>query len=798
MTPWQRFLPIVLAITACTEPPSERPASCGNGVLDDTEACEGREGCAPDELCSNTCACEPFPQPPASSQTLIREALEAGTIDYHTSLLYRLWALFQAPELPEAYEGAGSIGEDNGVFFELAAERASLPAEIEAAVAPYLVRPTDPTSLWSQIPGRSAVWSAGCAPNAEGLPDWRVHDTTHFAVWSCGGGVEGTDLHAARRVVAGTVFEEAWDAMIGSGDLRAPRPDEYPTADEEDTRIDVYLLELNQCRSHSDGCQPIAGNPLGLARSVVPCDDTIGGVETSSGYVELDVSRVPEVMSGVDAASKVRNTAAHELFHLVEFGLNLEAQGTGCAGGPIKSWLTEASAEWASHSYFPKSDPRRRTSWFARFQGSRIDTMFGLQALHDYHPYDAFLYPWFVTEEDVLTRDVMLDLWMGSRFVHTPEQLDDRFDRRYPFVVHFRDFTVTNFNRDLPGNPLDNIHELSDEALPFDAAPYRSRIVAPDSRFDATPLTLPHSLLIAPLAMQTEHFVLEPATRWFRYDATGVDGARHLNLDLLVKIDGQWSRRRLGAPVFAICREHPSDDVEEMYLIFSNAGHHVGDAIADRAEIRKGPDCPGGWDGEIRVETTYEEHAVWSDAAGATANTRLDLDTQTWSIVGTRRETPPGYPKGFELETIDTHWSGTFAKHAEYRFVQPGCGESVTTESGTDSGSGQTSFSVAPLADGRYALAVAEMPESYDVDIAQEYSQCAGGSGSSTVTQSIAENAGTLLVVPEIAQLTPVSEEEPGVFAGSTVYQRDVQPIQGGESVYEVKVSWSLRRTETE
>lgn len=38
--------------------------------------------------------------------------------------------------------------------------------------------------------------------------------------------------------------------------------------------------------------------------------------------------------------------------------------------------------------------------------------------------------------------------------------------------------------------------------------------------------------------------------------------------------------------------------------------------------------------------------------------------------------------------------------------------------------------------------------------------------------------------------------DEPGVFSGSTVFQRVVQPLQGGESIYEVKVSWSLRRTE--
>ena len=54
--------------------------------------------------------------PPPSSEELIRKALDAGKIDYSTSLLYRAYALFGGDGLPGEYRG--TVDEDNGLIEE--------------------------------------------------------------------------------------------------------------------------------------------------------------------------------------------------------------------------------------------------------------------------------------------------------------------------------------------------------------------------------------------------------------------------------------------------------------------------------------------------------------------------------------------------------------------------------------------------------------------------------------------------------------------------------------------------------
>jgi hypothetical protein len=57
-------------------------------------------------------------------------------IDYPASLLYRAWALYPAPEVPEAYDGAGTVGEDDEHLLEVSHARGSLPETIEIQIAP--------------------------------------------------------------------------------------------------------------------------------------------------------------------------------------------------------------------------------------------------------------------------------------------------------------------------------------------------------------------------------------------------------------------------------------------------------------------------------------------------------------------------------------------------------------------------------------------------------------------------------------------------------------------------------------
>src|SRR5215208_2761369 len=83
-----------------------------------------------------------------SAQSLIGEKLQNGEIDYETSLVYRAYAFFDDPRLPNDLTGAGSVGEDNAFFGEVRYNWANFSPETQKLLTPFIVRPTDSRSIY--------------------------------------------------------------------------------------------------------------------------------------------------------------------------------------------------------------------------------------------------------------------------------------------------------------------------------------------------------------------------------------------------------------------------------------------------------------------------------------------------------------------------------------------------------------------------------------------------------------------------------------------------------------------------
>ena len=200
-----------------------------------------------------------------TSQGLIADALAAGTIDFPTSLLYRAYALFGDSRLPPAYDGELWQGEDEALFLEASRAWGGLAPEVRDALEPFMVRPTDPKSIYySPAPATLAARAAGgtsladlkCpyAPNADS-PDWRATKMTHFVVWSCGGGDLSQDPDADLRTIVGGVAEQAWDAI--TPETTVPRPDNFASGPTPQDLIDVYILQGADCHDRQGVCAPL-------------------------------------------------------------------------------------------------------------------------------------------------------------------------------------------------------------------------------------------------------------------------------------------------------------------------------------------------------------------------------------------------------------------------------------------------------------------------------------------------------------------------------------------------------------
>jgi len=747
--------------------------------------------------------------PPSTSQSLIAEALARGDIDYPTSLTYRAWALFADSRLPPEYDGEAWQGEDTALFLDVSRAWSGLEAATQAALQPFLLRPTEEGSYYhpGAPPAGVAAAAAGtedeaveCPFPAQGdRPDWRSTPTTHFVVWSCGYGEAG-DVDADKRVVAAAVAEEVWDAMVP--ETGPPKPDSFPSFP-LDARIDIYLVKPHLCKRRQDSCAPIpldeqSTKPvLAAVATAPPCGPGSGGALTSSGYMILDRERVA-------AAPPVgpwpfRYTFAHEFFHLIENARNLQAQGGTCQGDApqenVTSWLVEASAEWAAWAYFPDDGPDERAELFRRFQ--QRPASISLRSLLGLHPYQAFLYPFFVQQEKNESRTAFLDLWKDSGAVRNARQLDDRLDAILPFADHFRDFAVRNVDTtaaELPGDPLPlaERHQAQDPAIPENVKPI---ILEPAVTLDDAPAEVQRAASMQALTAQYERYTVGDGVRHVKVDLQELVNSGFVQIDVLANVAGTWERRRVPGLVFEFCRDDPGDDIGEFYVILSHHDRRQDLQASGTYRVRTRSTCPSGWSGSIRYLLTQDEHSVEDVVSGTEFDDEHEREEQVWTIVST---TPAGEPP--ELDQLEFAWRGRYDQLDTWSksLTDPCLGQTIRTRSESSGvGSATDRLEMRPEDGGRYRpTPLIDVPLPQIVGIrSSSFQNCNGLGGDHTEPLGVRPDqfAGVIIGSPDLAILEP-DPNDPIRFHGSSVWCDIQEPRPGGFYRLTATVSWDLRR----
>ncbi|MES1204838.1 MAG: hypothetical protein ABUS79_02770 [Pseudomonadota bacterium] len=786
---------------------------CGNGVRDDGEACEGFDGCGPGLRCTEACACAPAPAEPTTSQGLIAAALAKGTFDYPTSLLYRAYALFGDSRLPPAFDGARRRGEDNALFLEASRAWGSLTPDVRAALEPFMVRPTDPKSIYAPAGTTAALLRAGAGgasladakcPFAPGAatPDWRSTPSTHFVVWSCGGGDLAQDADAAARGIVSSVAEQAWNAI--TPEAAKPRPDSFPGgAAGPDQRIDIYIVQGADCHDRQGACAPIeteADGTRALAAVVPapPCDRAVNGAITSSAYMLVDRGSIPAAVAG---PSKFRYVFAHEFFHVVSNAMNLEAQGGACfdprAAAPtaFTSWLTEASAEWAAWAFFADDGPGERKNLFLAFQEYRPPDRVSLLDVDNQRPYEAFLYPFFLQQEKGGARTAFLDMWKGSASARRPEDLDDGVDRVLGFAGHFRDFTVRNFNRTVELPPSVAHYQGQDSAIPVNESPV---LTQPGLMLALPGVKFSRSTTIAPLAADYEHYLVNDNVRYVRIDTGPLVNAAFVDLDALAKVGSQWERRQGRGGVLEFCRDDRADDIREFYLIVTNHDRRRGQMVSGGYEVQMRGTCPAGWSGSIRYVETVDEDTYASTPNGVYTTGRHKRIEQTWTVVG---NTPAAMtPLGFDQ--IETRWHATLSEVETATAVGPACFLSPPTQGDpryqrsvtTGAGTGTRNLGVTGTT-GSLGLTIVDAASNVINGTLESFVELCDGK---TVTRSdpsspAYESLSLVLLDPAFFPLK-AAPGNPNQFTGRASILHSEQPGADGTLILDITATWDLTR----
>ena len=411
----------------------------------------------------------PPPPPPlgeGSSQDLIAADLEAGLIDYPTSLQYRTWALFRDLRLPARYNGLPSVGEDNHLFKELGALFDELPVDVQAAIKPYLVPPTDPESAFGPAPAlpppgaRASALTTAAA--ADGPTDtacrepatWRHTDWTPsgggaddgYRIWVCASSDAEQNLMVTPVVDAASAL---WSPMTKPepDGMGKPVPDTVKgnTQNFGNGKIDIMIVYTSECRDRTcplfDAQDPDGSFSLGAERTLY---DTCGAPgmppKSCSGYITLNAGII--CPSSV-CANAIKGTLAHETFHVLQDAHNADAgdREVFSRGSEVvweTSWYLDASAEWAAWYY--AKDPEAYGFFADDFQPNNLS----LLEIGENHEYGSWVWPLLMQRDD--RASAVFTSWVAAETATDPEELDDAVDTSLGFATHFRDMSVSNVN----------------------------------------------------------------------------------------------------------------------------------------------------------------------------------------------------------------------------------------------------------------------------------------------------------------------------------------------------------------
>ena len=675
---------------------------------------------------------------PATTRSMIADALAQGRIDLATSLVYRIWAVSLDPQLPEEYDGPDDGTEDNGLFEEIQLVWSTLPADAQAAIQPYLLRPNDPASPYSGGSSQSTFSRSRAkalvrhADGSGGTPqcsDWvsTTMDSAPIRVWVCHTS-DSEDQAVLGKVVA--IFDRHYAEM--TYDMGPPLRDDGTG---QDDLIDVYILDKGDCIQRSNQCKvltPVDPNegdpnadhpptgPLALTIAAPPAAGSPGGW---SAYMLLQKARA--LVGGTAFEADV----VHEFYHVLQFAhIATGTRIVHLSNGQIyfdHSWFVEASAKWAEWAYVPASSPTEVHVWYPASYDTELELFDGssyqpgsvslLEGSDSQHAYASYIWPYFMQQE-LGGPEYVGKVWRSVDFAAGPVEINRAINSQLNFADHFRDFTVRNLNTLLPGDPLEKHFWDMDVQFPKKAAHpvismpdlYPTLVLVDDMQ------RVPSNIEIPNLAAKYRNFEVDPASGIQRILLEfEVDEPDALDVDAIAEVvppgggDPAWKRfkspdgRRL-----EFCLPDPEQHIDKFILVMSNHDDTASTSgvlapkTTGKLYLTTDALC-GEWTGTITYTFKNLTHQETTDELGTEVTQDHEVLTQSWAV--TSVATDPDLP-GTQQLTLS--WVGTDEVNDTYDLTPAAAcsGTLHTYTTGTRSLQGTVKYDIYPGPDGSISM----------------------------------------------------------------------------------------------
>lgn len=406
-----------------------------------------------------------------SSLDLIEADHEKGLLDLDTFWTYKLQALFEREKLPKDYKSSTPIYCGTKVMTGLSEVRSRLKPETLTALEPYLVRPTNPKSIFAQRLAKSNLTEAapirsglgflfageplqrptGKAPNMLWCSKKDVNITVWTPIFVAGDKTSMDPCQYSASILGAIQNYHIWEGF--SGLLGKTPPSDAKDADNGgDGTLDIYVAPPSSKFDFSDPEEP--GTYLwGLC---IPTGE--GEDQTSPSYI---------LINGALAGDQLGSTLAHELFHSFQFAFNTEAN----------DWWMEGSATWAEN--FTEPTWNMEHNWDERAFGPDEHSLISLTSEQNKHEYAAYLFPFYLASKQ--GDDIVATIWQNCARSGTMDAVEKALGGEEGFEKTFKEFAYMNWSQDQdPGVEkypeavkVDDLHahyfdESMPEKLPFD------------------------------------------------------------------------------------------------------------------------------------------------------------------------------------------------------------------------------------------------------------------------------------------------------------------------------------------
>jgi hypothetical protein len=519
---------------------------------------------------------EPLQEPP-TSEALISAALSDGDITYEESLLYRAYALYDHPDLPDEFRGPiVDMHAAMALFGEVDQNAATLSQTLLGQLAPFRARPADPASIFNNSPPASAA--------AAELPTWVSKPAAGglALVWVKQGPESDAQLTKYANETTRVWGQLPGLIRYGLQDT-AGNPDVNP-----DNAIDLYFVDVGAIDQRRAGCLLNPADPKcvfrgrqgGYTDRVNPKTST-----AAAGYVVIDAA-----VSG----DRLTSNIAHELFHTGQFSYDAYDS----------EWLMDATAAWGEFRVMQKLNASRQDNYdyLPKFF-KELDKTLTRNPEGDLNRYASWLYFYFASMQK--GDGIVTQIWEAA--AAEGEQGERAVDQVFPFDPNFDDFTVRNWNEK---PPLTTAYKDKDATFPqrvegkdLKPSAYQIFFAGPDeSKFEDT---------LEPLsAHYYRHTFGAPVHSVIFHNK--LNGKPQAHLWGIAKVDGEWQAPEDWTDIEEKiwCMDVPGQHLDELIVIFSNSDM-TGKLTSSESSVEARASGCNNWRGTIR-RTAEETSAGYS------------------------------------------------------------------------------------------------------------------------------------------------------------------------------------------